>query len=250
MVVFQFASDLHIEYNKNSWDDYIHPVADYLILAGDIGSLYLFEELVDFLEYFCKKFKKVFYVPGNHEYYPVKNIQRVEMNELNRRLMSINIPNLIILNNRSFVYKNICIIGTTLWTHIPENSNLPDSCVKINGITKEKYNIMHSHSLQYLKKMLYYCKTANKIPLIVTHHCPTFKVFPTNKHLDKYSCLYATNLDYIIKEPFHTWICGHIHHNFDILLVNNQRIVGNQFGKPRDCIKDYKKSAIVKILDE
>jgi predicted phosphodiesterase len=249
MVVFQFASDLHIEYNKNSWDDFITPVADYLILAGDIGSLYLMEDLVNFLNYFCPKFKKVFYIPGNHEYYPVKNIKPVEMSELNRRLMSINIQNLIILNNRSFVYKNICIIGSTLWTHIPENNTLPDSCVKIKGITKENYNDMHSSGLQYIKKMLHYCKTANKIPLIITHHCPTFKVFPTNIHLDKYSCLYATNLDYILTNPFHTWICGHIHHNFNLLLENGARIIGNQFGKPRDCIKDYKRNAIITITE-
>jgi len=69
MPKFQIVSDLHIEYRNDEIPDplsLITPTADNLILAGDIGSLYKFNQLKGFLQNLCKYFKNVLYVPGNH----------------------------------------------------------------------------------------------------------------------------------------------------------------------------------------
>jgi len=57
---FQVVSDLHIEYeNDNTVDpfEYITPVGDVLVLAGDIGSLYKMDQLKDFIDKITKYFK-------------------------------------------------------------------------------------------------------------------------------------------------------------------------------------------------
>ena len=42
-------------------------------------------------------------------------------------------------------------------------------------------------------------------------------------------------------------IFGHIHQNFDFITNNGTRLVGNQYGKPKDNIDDYSKEFVVKI---
>jgi hypothetical protein len=65
---------------------------------------------------------------------------------------------------------------------------------------------------------------------------------------DKFISLYVSNLEYLLTSNYiHTWICGHIHHNFDFKSENGTRIVGNQLGKPRDKITDFLKDFVVQI---
>ena len=48
----QVVSDLHIEYIKDmvKVEDFITPKSSILVLAGDIGSLYRFDQLFKFLK--------------------------------------------------------------------------------------------------------------------------------------------------------------------------------------------------------
>ena len=68
---------------------------------------------------------------------------------------------------------------------------------------------------------------------------------------DKYISLYTSDLDYLLDtNKINTWICGHIHSNFDFIhnqKQNGTRIVGNQKGKPKDKITDYLKNFVIKI---
>ena len=121
MVSFQIVSDLHIEYRNNYIHDpfmYITPVADILILAGDIGSLYKMNQLYSFLSTLCEKFKLVLYIAGNHEYYMTDGFKPLKINALNNRLYELenNIQNLLILKNSSIVIGDVCITGCTLWS--------------------------------------------------------------------------------------------------------------------------------------
>ena len=75
-MIIQYCSDLHIEYvNKIHINplNYIKPIGDILILAGDIGSFYFLLQLENFIKPLSKFFQYIFYVPGNHEYYYTKN---------------------------------------------------------------------------------------------------------------------------------------------------------------------------------
>ena len=251
MTSIQIASDLHIEFKNDDIPDplnYLTPSADILILAGDIGSLYKIEQLKGFLKRLCPLFETVIYVPGNHEYYTVQNYEHLSMNKLLQRLYEIenDIKNLFILNQTSVVINDVCITGCTLWSK--PMVTIPKFIVRIYGMNTEIYEKKFSNDVNYINKMIEYCDK-NKLKLVVaTHYCPTYDVINEDKMKDRFVSLYVSNLDHLLtKEKIHTWICGHIHSNFDIVSKNGTRIIGNQLGKPRDKITDYSKELIIQI---
>ena len=248
----QIVSDLHIEYKNDEIPnplDYITPTAEILILAGDIGSLYKIKQLKGFLDILCKHFKIVIYVPGNHEYYLMTDYNHLSMEELTNRLLNLekDIDNLYILNRTSIIIGDICITGCTLWSKV--NVKIPRFIVKINDMNNDIYDKKFSTDLKYINQMIKYCKARKLKLVVVTHYCPTYKVLDNIKtKKDKFISLYVSNLEYLLNSNYiHTWICGHIHHNFDFKSENGTRIVGNQLGKPRDKITDFLKDFVVQI---
>jgi predicted phosphohydrolase len=251
MISFQISSDLHIEYNEKKPNpfDYITPSADILILAGDIGSLYKIDQLTSFLDTLSKVFKIILYVPGNHEYYTMKKYENESMVILEKRLHGLQkvIKNLYVLNNSSVKINDICILGCTLWSN--PTITIPNFIVKIFGMTTKIYKNKHNKDVKYIKNMIEYCKKKKLKLLVVTHYPPTRKVIKyrlINK--DKYLSLYVNDLDHLLdKKNVHTWVSGHIHQNYDFKTENGCRVIGNQKGKIKEKILDYKKNLIIKV---
>ena len=247
MTKFQIVSDLHIEYKTNKVPDpltLITPTADVLILAGDIGSFYKFYQLETFLCDLCKYFKVVIYIPGNHEYYQTPGYESQTMSSLFNKFVMLeqSISNLYILNQSSIQIDDICVVGCTLWSN--PNINVPKFIVRIDEMNTKVYKQKYNSDLLYIKKMIKYCKKKEKKLVVVSHHCPTYSVI--TKLNDKYISLYASHLDNLLnKDMVHTWIAGHIHKNFDLITKGGTHLVGNQKGKPKDNIKDFKKSMVI-----
>jgi len=223
--------------------------ADVLILAGDIGSFYKFNQLKTFLINLCLHFKIVIYIPGNHEYYTMDGYQSQKMDILLQKFVQMeqSIDNLYVLNRSSVQIGDVCIVGCTLWSD--PQIQVPKFIVRIPGMNTRVYKKKYDGDLAYIKKMIKYCKKKGKKLMVVTHHCPTYSVITEKKSCDKYISLYASNLDYLlIRDMIHTWVCGHIHINFDLITEGGTHLVGNQKGKPKDRITDYNKSLVIKVL--
>ena len=240
----QVVSDLHIEYNNLDQDplSFIDPSADILVIAGDLGSLYKYTQLKDFIEKTCMYFKNVFYIPGNWEYYTMLGYKPVSINNLMFKLhtLSKSIKNLQILDHSSVLLGNICIAGCTLWSDL--KIELPKYIIKVYKIDSETYRNMYEKSVKYIENIIKYCKEKEYKLILVTHHCPTYDVLVTSTRLKKFHSLYASNLDHLLKkELVDTWICGHTHNNFDFITKGGTRVVSNQKGKDKDNVKDYKK---------
>lgn len=253
-MTYQIVSDLHIEY-KNDENlnplDFITPKADILILAGDIGSLYKYKQLKHFLEHICPYFKATIFVPGNHEFYLQDGYKPQSLENLTIQLYALqnNIKNLYILQQSSIAINDILFVGCTLWSKCL--INIPRYIVRIPDINTLSYIQKHDSDVSYLKKIITWNnsmkKNGNGVKklVVITHHCPTEKVLAPNTKKDKFKSLYVSDLEYLInKENVHTWICGHIHQNFDFTL-NGTRIVGNQKGKPKDKIHDFSKEFLI-----
>lgn len=252
MPKFQIASDLHIEYKNDDVPDpltLITPSADILILAGDIGSFYKYKQLESFLLGLCPYFKVVLYVPGNHEYY--KNGSFKVSQSMSSLLKSVSklekkIHNLYILDRKCVQIEDVCIVGCTLWSDV--NVPVPKFIVRIEGMNSKIYRQQYKRDLEYINKMIKYCNKKSIKLLIVTHHCPTYSVITNKKKKDRYISLYASHLDHLLtKEQVHTWVCGHIHINFDKITEGGTRVIGNQRGKPKDNIKDYNKNFVISV---
>ena len=252
MTNFQIVSDLHIEYRTNEVPDpltLITPSADILILAGDIGSFYQYNQLKTFLINLCPHFKVVIYVPGNHEYYTMKGYHSQKMKVLLQNFVQMeqSINNLYVLSRSSVQIDDVCIVGCTLWSD--PDTVVPKFIVRVPDMNTRVYKQRYESDLGYIKKMIKYCQKKDKKLMVVTHHCPTYSVITSKKKLkDKYISLYASHLDHLLtSEKVHTWVAGHIHHNFDLITEGGTHLVGNQRGKPKDKITDYNKSMVITV---
>mgnify|MGYP001381916685 CR=1 FL=1 len=228
MKKFQIISDTHIEFlNEIDINDFIIPEADYLILAGDIGSIYKLTQLKKFLIDLSNLFKYIIYIPGNNEYYNIDTIEKKSFSQLNDILNNLNISNLKILNRNHIIIDDICIIGCILWSFIKKK--LPNDLIKIHDITIQKYNQMHIKDVYYIQNCLNFYKNSKLKFLVITHY-PPIPIKKQRKN-DNLSCFYKNELQHLIKNNnIHTWVCGHIHYNFDFYMKNT-RIIGNQKGK-------------------
>ena len=76
MVKIQIVSDTHLEFRGENFQKLIKPSAPILFLLGDIcacGTTEDFDIYKKFMTFLAPKFKYIFHVPGNHEYYTVGN---------------------------------------------------------------------------------------------------------------------------------------------------------------------------------
>ena len=260
MLKIQIISDIHIEYKNNSIpdpNDYITPSADVLILAGDIGSLYKYDQLLGFLTKLSNMFQIIIYVAGNQEFYIQHDIDHepLPFNTLIQRFESLQtkINNLYVLNQNSLIINDVLISGCTLWSDV--KIPLPKFIVRVHGFTNKMYLTKHQSDVNFIKKMVQYSKEKKLKFFLVTHHCPSYKVLTnvlddritTNRAQDKFVSLYVSDLENLINgNDIDTWVCGHTHKNFNFKL-NGTTILSNQKGKPKDKIMNYKKDFVVTI---
>ena len=150
MTILRYVSDLHLEFvesldclpkltvlwnfDKNT-DDW------YLALLGDIGNPY--HPLLEvFLEKVSVKYQKVFYIPGNHEYYNQNQLELHSVDEFNLKLFEMceKFDNIILMNNKIFELNDFTIIGSILWSHIKEQNinNISQSINDYHSIKKNR----------------------------------------------------------------------------------------------------------------
>ena len=252
----QIVSDLHLEYRKTLPE--IIPSAPYLALCGDIGhpKKPLYRQL---LNEYSPKFKHIFLIAGNHEYYN-KKLSYDRINTIMSRI-ALSYPNVSFLNNMSLDIDNYRILGTTLWTKIPEElseyvtkqMNDYRSIMyydKINHlhkpITVAHTNKWNNENVNWLKHELIQAKVDNKKVIILTHHAPISQHTIAPKfETDRLNVAYANNLDDLLTDPIVLWAYGHTHYatNFEI---NGVKIVSNPLGYPSQTC-DFNQSFVTSI---
>lgn len=235
MTSFQIVSDIHIEKMYPKIIDIstiLTPSSRNLIIAGDIGRYSFIKEYYEkFLTDLCLLFEKVYFVPGNHEYYSdQKTINDIKFDFL---YLKNKISNLYILDDNGIDIEgtDIRLYGTTLWSKIPDHYNgyrpiLYEPYKQVNTVWM---NLQHYSSLFMLEKDVYK-NVSNKKIVIISHYPPVNNTVLKDIHLKHpRRFYYSNNLKYILgKERIHTWIAGHTHHNFDFF-EKGTRIVSNQF---------------------
>lgn len=200
--VYQYFSDLHLERRLDI--PKITQVADYLILAGDIGQPNT-EIYNEFFSYIGKKYSKVYVVDGNHEWFKTD----LDKNN-NTRFTEYN--NIYLLENKYILCNetNTLIAGCTLWT----------------PTTNKKKN---EYSIDFITKICSSNEHYKKI--IITHHLPSYKLIHKKYTNWSNKDRYANNLDSLltnINSP-DIWICGHSHSVMDVK-IGKTRCFINTFG--------------------
>jgi Icc-related predicted phosphoesterase len=230
----QYCSDLHLEFEQNSKYLSTNPLSvcgDILILAGDIVPLH--DEFLNdsFFSSISKKYRQVFWVPGNHEYY-YKNISDYST--------SFNMQfhgNINIVNNIDLQYEGVNFIFSTLWSRISRGNekNIEQSvsdfeCITNNGkkFKASDFNKLHNESLNFIKLTLDINKNRS---VVVTHHLPSALCDSPVHNTSLIKEAFCADLtDYIEESNANFWIYGHSHYNQKPLYIGNTLLLTNQLG--------------------
>ena len=233
--IFFYLSDIHLEFHTDKeyefWPNIEPKKPNYtynLICAGDIGLIKQPSYWLFMVEA-CKRFDQVFVVLGNHEYYGCKwtNIQK----QFYEYQDSCKLTNLMLLENTKYEHEDYIILGTTLWSNIPQQA---DSYVtqtvndyrQIQFFSTTVSNQMNQKATQFLGEHLKERKT-QKPMIVVTHHAPTLIDSSDPLYEGRMSNFaFANQLDEFV-EYSDVWIYGHTHWN---KTMEHPKLKTNQLG--------------------
>lgn len=215
------ASDLHLEFGNT----YFPTVeADGIILAGDISIRP--GDVAELCFNIAQKYKYVFLVLGNHDFYGMKSIPLVTT-YLKEKFKNTNI---YLLNNEEIILENKRIFGGIMWS----------DCL---GLTKQDIiflnDFIHIRDLTLLNMRSRHgdfrkeLDTMKKYDLIISHFSPAIELVAEkykNNILNTY--FHATDMAKYIKLT-KTWCYGHTHDATDTML-GNTRMLCNPLGYPRE----------------
>jgi len=225
-----YASDLHLDFDDIN-DEFFEPIADVLILAGDIHEVRLQErQNKKFWRRCSENWAHVLYIPGNHEYYH-DSCPKADLT-LEKGLQ--HLENVHFLQNRSFDYKGVHFVGSTLWTDMNKGNPITKMAVENymndfrvirnsdNGFRRFSTNDAIRHHLIGKKYIEQEFAAHPRSPVVVlTHHAPSCEsIAPRYAHLYQENYGYYTNLENMLldrKVPT-WWIHGHVHYPFDYML--------------------------------
>jgi hypothetical protein len=252
----QYVSDLHLEfYEKLTFPCLLRPVAPYLALAGDIGQPRhpLFAE---FLDYASKRWEKVFYVAGNHEYYTTPDkkdcmfaIQATIQDQVNKH------PNVHFLHHDNpsyYLYKeNVAIIGSTLWSYIPPAlqiraaSGMNDYQKIYVGdqlLTPDMSTELHTKERSNLKAHIDYWGSQQAQVCVLTHHMPSFDLISSRYKDNLLNACFASSCEDLMKPHVRAWIYGHTH-NASSGVLDSTHVVSNAHGYPHERVPGFSAEA-------
>lgn len=221
-IKIQYISDIHLEFRSKL--PKIKPNADILVLAGDIGDPYtkIYKWLLNDVSI---KFKKIFIIPGNHEYYNDDN----DIDQINNYISNLllEFPNITFLYDSYEDYNGYRFIGSVLWSRITNPCYLTNDFKYIKNISIFLFNELHNISKEFIKEAI----NSSELPIImITHFIPSFN-FIIN---DKYAQCFASNCDELFNSKIKLWIYGHTHHNNYIENYKNVKFVCNPLGYPSE----------------
>lgn len=247
-ITLQIASDLHLEFlNEADFNTILTPSADVLALVGDIGSP-LHPLLEQFLAWCSNHFQQVYFIHGNHELYsndPNKdaNILITMMDQMCEKW-----SNVMYLHNRTHIYRDVFFIGSTLWSHIPQDldgfvsSRLNDYRLIYSKpgvrMTPEDSRNEFQKNKAFLEDSVNQAITAGYWPVILTHHVPWMTGTSHPRHNGQpQTCAFATDLP-ASSDVIQLWAAGHTHYNFNHTLAGYP-LVSNQRGYCNCLIRNY-----------
>jgi predicted phosphodiesterase len=233
----QYISDLHLEMHAvgavSQLMTKIVAKADICVLAGDIGYPYQ-SSYQNFLQGISKKFKHVFLIHGNHEYYQRKENIGKSMNDVVLQTKKILPHNVHFLHNSHYDLDGYRFIGSVLWSHIEDCKFLVNDVHCIGEFNVVNNNKLHKHNFKFLENEIQQSVLDNMKAIVITHHLPSWTLIDSKYDIGEYrnySQCFASHCDDLIVDPVCCWIYGHTH-TAGYSVINNIPCVTNPIGYP------------------
>lgn len=243
-MLIRYCSDLHLEGFKDTVTRQEsrflpHDPRDQdavLVLAGDICSK--MATLLDFIEQIQDRFRRVIFVPGNHEYYgsDIAEWNRIFNREARERLTNVVVG---VGGARTITIDNIDFIFATLWAD-GGRTYREEQCVT-TAIADFQYikfdsrifkvsdmQTIHRYQLSDIEYLL--DRSINKT-VVITHHLPSYRLCHPRFGI-VHDGGFASNSDHVLNLANY-WIHGHTHDTIDVTL-GTTRVVANPAGYSRE----------------
>jgi len=248
-MILRYFSDLHLEFIKaNKIENFINKIKagidEICVLAGDIGNPYESNYNM-FMEFMSKNFKKIFIIPGNHEYY--NKTKTIEETNVFMKNYFQKFNNISFLNDNYEIYDGYCFIGTTLWSKITNPEYKINDVYNIPNFDYIQYNRLNMLSVDFLEDTL----QKNEKCIIITHHVPSNSLIdkkyktPQMQHYNQWFYCNMDDLIEIYKDKIKCWIYGHTHTPSNVI-INGIPFLCNPIGYPNENSKiDFETNIIL-----
>jgi len=195
--------------------------------------------------------QRIFYIPGNHEYYSIDPDDIVPFYEIDEKLFQLEkITRVELLIRKKIELPEITLLGTTLWSSL-DLTKIDAIQVCLNDFNKiyltgcdlfGKKNIEPIQYLEWYHRDVKWLQSqleslnkddhiTSKPVWVLTHHLPSFKcIDPKYKNSSHINSCFASNLDYLV-EKTDVWLFGHSHTNISIE-IENTIVMSNPLGYP------------------
>jgi 3',5'-cyclic AMP phosphodiesterase CpdA len=223
-------SDLHLEFGALNRP---MPDGDVLILAGDItltgiydpdSQLYGHKRFIErtevFLDQCRERFKRIYFLIGNHEAYN-SNLS------ITSTLIRKNLKGVTLLENKAVdLGDDVILVGGTLWTDMNEGRDAWQIGRAMNDfqciVIKDKHGTRtfrpEDAMAKFAKTKRFIAKTAKANPgktiVVATHHAPSIKgLDPQHVRFSRINAGYYTDLHAFIESlpNIKWWLHGHTH---------------------------------------
>ena len=271
----QYISDIHLEmYDKQAFPLILKPNARYLALCGDIG--YPREPIFkSFIDYCSRNWDKVFYLPGNHEYYNDKPHYHWKyttpdtMESIENDIQTVLTPyrNVFYLNKgvHEFPEEEVNVVGATMWTHIPEDkyqsaewglNDFSQIACKIHAapnyerFSPAKMSAIHKDHSAFILGALDAASEQGRSAVVLTHHMPSLSLVAHRFVRDPNNYLFYTEMTEHLKHPaLAAWICGHSHSAQHVLFRPGVWLALNCRGYPNEKVGGFSEWACLELGD-
>lgn len=231
------ASDLHLEFRLGKEEAYWeafpeHREAKVCLCAGDLTVICQPDRIVyDHFGGLCKRFDKVIYAPGNHEYYGSNP------SDVSRKIRSIQEyfgPTLTVLRaGEPYVFDGQRFVGDTLW--FPDRPEVHIYRRLINDVVQIRDLFPWCFTQSHLF-MSWIGQHLEEDDIVISHHVPNdvdtlrqWKSSPTQAYFVNSDChRYFMNPNTVRPKA---WIYGHTHDKHDYH-IGRTRFICNPVGYP------------------
>ncbi len=248
----RIVSDLHLEAAGFVVPPMKGDADSILVLAGDIATAYGLErDAVPFFTHVNQRFKRVFWVPGNHEYYR-SDIDKAD-DVIRNWLFDHHFHNVTFLNKETGFQDGIAFIGATMWTNF-DNENP----MSMNSVQRALYDYkviekkgrkllatdtlaLHKEHKAFILSEVSKHNEAGLRTVVISHHAPSKQSTHPKYKGDPINAGFSNNMDdALIQAKPDVWFHGHMHDSFEYF-IEKTLVACNPRGYAKGIWQEYAK---------